>query len=109
MHTRPSPDRTCAGPMFVKYNIVLRAASGRVAALIRMAEELTKGNTYPTTLAVLNRSIVKLSMIQRADRVYRAPGGALPASFWQRDEYNACGGVEMAFLSATTSKQVGAS
>ena len=36
--------------------------------------------------------------------VYRAPGGALPASFWHRQPDGMHGGLEMGFMSTTTDK-----
>ena len=40
-----------------------------------------------------------------AVKVYRAPGGALPPSFWNPDEAGVLGGVEAAFMSTTTAKE----
>ena len=40
-----------------------------------------------------------------AVKVFRAPGGALPPSFWNPDEAGVLGGVEAAFMSTTTAKE----
>lgn len=39
-------------------------------------------------------------------KVYRAPGGALPNSFWARDPHTGVqGGLELAFMSTTVDKE----
>eukprot|EP00966_Prymnesium_polylepis_P251004 5804092-Prymnesium_polylepis.1 len=43
----------------------------------------------------------------RAETVYRAPGGLLPREFWVEDDASGTiGGVEFAFMSATTERAV---
>ena len=37
--------------------------------------------------------------------VYRAPGGALPPSFWYQQPEGVQGGLELAFMSTTTAKE----
>ena len=44
--------RLYTGPMYVKYNTILRAKSGLVPALAARAEEMCLGNLYPSTLQV---------------------------------------------------------
>ena len=78
----------------------------QVPILLERSEKLTQGNSYPTTLGVINGALVKLSMLTRCEKLYRAPGGALPPEFWAKGKTNVSGGVEMGFLSATTSKGV---
>ena len=62
------------------------------------------GNKYPMTLHVLSAAVVKLGKIVPAVTVYRAPGGALPKSFWKRSAKGTQGGLEAAFMSTTTAK-----
>lgn len=91
--------------MFVKYNSVLRGTVSDVTPLRNHFKMTCKGNSYPTTIHILSAAIIKLSKVQEACVVYRAPGGALPKSFWKKDDYGTCGGIEPAFLSTTTSKE----
>ena len=62
--------RLYTGPMFAKYNAVLRARTG-VDALARQCEELCQGNGYTTTLHAVNSAIVKLGKVTTAEKVYR--------------------------------------
>ena len=62
------------------------------------------GNRYATTLHVLCSAIVKLGKVVPVNTVYRAPGGALPASFWCKQPEGVQGGMELAFMSTTTAK-----
>jgi hypothetical protein len=86
---------------------------------------------YTTTIHVLNSAIIKLSREQQvvhaiditnianthafhsrfyeiqACRVYRGvSGGMLPREFWFKNEYGIRGGVELAFMSTTTNRDV---
>ena len=100
--------RLYTGPPFVKYNSVLRGAGSAesVPFLHRNFVEVCQGNTYASTLHVLSAAILKLSKITPAIKVYRAPGGALPESFWQRDQRSGVqGGLELAFMSTTSDKE----
>lgn len=96
--------------MFIKYNAVLRGKESvhkdTVAVLSEAFKTLCKGNLYPSTLAVINAAICKLSKITRISRVYRAPGGLLPDSFWTENQLGVIGGVEFAFMSATLERDV---
>lgn len=62
------------------------------------------GNTYVNTLHVLCAAILKLGKITSSATVYRAPGGALPTSFWCKSPEGVQGGLELAFMSTTTAK-----
>ena len=86
----------------MKYNAELRSHCG-VPALAMRCKELNSGNSYATTLHVLSAAIIKLGKIVPACTVYRAPGGALPNSFWYRSPEGVQGGLELAFMSTTTS------
>ena len=97
--------RLYTGPLFVKYNAVLRGTVSTVVPLINHFRRVCMGHLYPTTLHILSAAIIKCSKVQSASVVYRAPGGALPKSFWRLDAYGVRGGIEPAFLSTTTSKE----
>lgn len=72
--------RLYTGSMFVKHNAVLRSFT-RVEELEKDKVRLCKGNNYTTTLHTVNSAILKMSKIQRAEKVYRGLGGAaLPDS-----------------------------
>ena len=114
--------------MFVKYNGVLRGLDSEVAFLrdemVRLccsaevaaaygrgALEYTRArselNTYTTTLHAINSAIVKLSKLTRATTVYRGISGrVLPDEFWHPNEFGVKGGVEAAFMSTTTNREV---
>lgn len=102
--------RLYTGPLFIKYNAVLRGqqsdARRTVPVLKDAFERLCQGNTYTTTLHVINVAICKLSKITKISRVYRAPGGLLPEAFSSEDKFGVCGGVEFAFMSATLNRDV---
>ena len=53
-------------------------------------DELCKGNTYTTTIHLINSSIIKLSKLTAAMTVYRGlTGGVLPkALFWEANAEN---------------------
>ena len=44
--------RLYTGPMYVKYNTILRAKSGLVPALSARAQEMCRDNSYPSTFQV---------------------------------------------------------
>ena len=91
--------RLYTGPMFVKYNDLLR---GFGAAL-----EGCKGNAYVSTTHGINSAVVKMSKITRATKVYRGmTGGRLPPSFLTANEYGVKGGIEMSFMSTTYDRSV---
>ena len=94
--------------MFQKYNLVCRAAINEAPAFIKDDFAVScKGNTYTTTLHTLNSLIVKCSKLTKAVRVYRGTSrGVLPQSFWDENEHGVRGGVEAAFMSTTTSRDV---
>lgn len=96
--------RLYTGPLFRKYNAVMRASSG-VRFLENVFQDVCMGNRYATTIHVLTAAIVKLGKIVPADLVYRAPGGALPNSFWHKQPEGCQGGLELAFMSTTTRKK----
>jgi GGDEF domain-containing protein len=70
--------RLYTGPMFQKYNAVLRANAGDAKKTPKWMkdyfQQLCKGNRYTTTIWVLNSAIVKLKALTPAARVYRGFG-----------------------------------
>ena len=120
--------RLYTGPLFVKYNGVLRGlnaesqylrgemirlcCSGDVAARYKAGEtsfEAALGtmNKYTTTIHAINSCIVKSAKLTAASKIYRGIAGmALPPVFWTANEFGVRGGVERAFLSTTTDRSV---
>eukprot|EP00966_Prymnesium_polylepis_P130648 3022120-Prymnesium_polylepis.2 len=94
--------RLYTGPMFEKYNAVVRGLGSLSGRLRRAYSNLCNGNKYVTTLHVINNAVLKLGRLQRATTVYRGiSGGVLPEQFWTKDEFLVRGGIEMGFLSTT--------
>lgn len=90
--------------LFVKYNNILRA--GVCDDFLDFLDHVCRGNRYPTTIHVLAAAIMKLGKFSGAPRlVYRAPGGALPANFWQRAQNGTIGILEAGCLSTSTEKE----
>ena len=120
--------RLYTGPLFVKYNSVLRGLNSNVLFLQKAlvdyccdAEAVlqfnagtstyeqvkAKANLYTTTLHVINSGIVKTSKLTIAGKVYRGVSGlALPAEFWKPNAHGVRGGIEGAFMSTTTDRAV---
>ena len=120
--------RLYTGPLFVKYNSVLRGLNSKVGFLQKQlvglccaaegSEQLDAGdidfvqakdkvNRYTTTLHVINSGIVKTSKLTFASKVYRGVSGmALPDAFWQANSHGVRGGIEGAFMSTTTDRRV---
>lgn len=94
--------RAYTGPIYIKYNGVLRAA---LTGDFEFLDLTLKGNRYPTTLHVLAAAILKLGRLTTARVIYRAPGGALPSNFWKRSSNGTIGFIEVGCLSASTDKQ----
>ena len=120
--------RLYTGPLFVKYNSVLRGLNSEVGFLqkqlvglccaaevsdqlaageISFAQAKGKVNRYTTTLHVINSGIVKTSKLTFAGKVYRGVAGmALPDAFWQANADGVRGGIEGAFMSTTKDRRV---
>ena len=114
--------------MFVKYNSVLRGLRSKspflrssmvtlccpkavtdkyVAGSIEFDEARRSVNKYPTTLHSINSSVIKLSKLTRATKIYRGISGmALPDEFWKPNEFDVRGGIESAFMSTTLDSKV---
>ena len=123
--------RLYTGPLFTKYNSVLRGVDSTsdflqtqfisLCCAKEVGERFEKSdksstdfsaakahaNLYTSTLHAINSTIVKMSKLTRAATVYRGIANkALPAKFWEKNEFGVCGGVEAAFMSTTTMRDV---
>ena len=95
----------CGAQMYMKYNIVLRSKS-KDAAMVKLADKLTMGNGYPTTIHAINSCVIKLSKLTKAGKIWRGiRDAALPESFWVPNEMGVRGGIEYAFSSATSDRE----
>eukprot|EP00966_Prymnesium_polylepis_P250740 5798002-Prymnesium_polylepis.1 len=83
--------RLYTGPMYKLYNNTLR-------------KQLF--GTFVTTIHSINSGIVKLSKLTKATTVYRGVSGLLPNEFWEESEDGVLGGVERAFMSTSTQRDV---
>ena len=89
---------THTGPMYVKYNAVLRGLAAR-------------GSTsYCATLHLICSALRKLSRVSPPPPgllLYRGNGGmALPDDFLAPDEQGCVGGTDVALMSTTTDRNV---
>jgi hypothetical protein len=96
--------RLYTGPMYKHYNTVLRTSiKGHSSLPQTPAPHLN----YVTTIHAINSAILKLSRIQRAEKVYwGVADGVLPDKFWCENEFGVRGGVEAGFRSTTTNRDV---
>ena len=93
-----------AGPIYAKYNAVLRAKS-KDPYLVSIAKALCKGNNYATSIHATNSCVLKLSKLTKACKVWRGIKDAkLPKAFWVPNEMGVRGGIEYGFSSTTTDK-----
>ena len=97
--------RLYTGPMFTKYNGVLRAHS-KIPFFVSENERRCRGNSYGTTIHAINSCVLKLSKLQRVQKVYRGMASmALPDQFLRADKFTGVtGGVEFGFSSSTTER-----
>mmetsp|Transcript_24188 Transcript_24188/g.70892 ORF Transcript_24188/g.70892 Transcript_24188/m.70892 type:complete len:652 (-) Transcript_24188:3-1958(-) len=100
--------RLYTGPMFQKYNCVMRGVGdGRPDWAQQLFQELCQGNTYTTTIWVINSVIVKLGKLTVPEKVYRGVSGrGLPKSMQEKGSGSGVGGVDVAFLSTTVDREV---
>ncbi|KOO20837.1 achain structural determinant protein [Chrysochromulina tobinii] len=97
--------RLYTGPMYMKYNAVLRAKSGN-PYLQQQCRILCKENDYPTSIHATNSCVLKLSKLTKAGKVWRGiKDGTLPKEFWVPNEMGVRGGIEYGFSSTTTDKK----
>ena len=93
--------------MFEKYNGVLRAMPGKVPPFVSKYMQLCDGNRYVATLHACSGLLCKLGRLTSAAKVYRGiSGGALPKTFFEKNEFNVRGGIEYAFTSTTLNREV---
>jgi hypothetical protein len=102
--------RLYSGPLYVKYNVVLRSAEAPRARqlhaeLLEHANSMLEGNRYPTTIHVLSAAIMKLARINSSRNVYRAPGANLPPDFFDAASNGTIGIIEPGCLSTSSSKE----
>ena len=109
------------GPLFVKYNGVLRGLQSESPflrnAMIKLCcpadifAAYTSGtvtfetardkhlNRYTTTIHGINSAVIKIGKLTKATKVFRGVSGMkLPENFWEPNEYLVRGGVEPAFM-----------
>ena len=120
--------RLYTGPLFVKYNGVLRGLNSAVpflvssmvklccakavadafaAGTLSMAQAKQQVNKYTTTLHCINSAILKLSKLTVATKVYRGISGmVLPQQFREANKHGVRGGIESAFMSTTVDREV---
>ena len=96
--------RLFTGPMYAKYNEVLRVTTLQEGAAQPVeGTAALEANTYSTTIGLLISGLIKLGRISsppRSRRAYRGLAGLdLPSAFFTSDEQGFCGVVEPAFLS----------
>ena len=85
--------RLYTGPMYVWYNV-------------RVLRKGLKGQ-FVTTIHCISSAIVKMAKLQKTATVYRGvSGGVLPESFFTPDANGSVGGVEAAFMSTSTNREV---
>ena len=100
--------RLYTGPMFVKYNGVLRGKNLSFAAWC-LGKDLCDGNHYIDTIHSINLALLKLAKIVKAEKLYRGMGGMrLSKQFLELDKYLIAGGVEFGFMSTTVDHEVAA-
>ena len=75
------------------------------AAMLKLAKELTRGNSYTTTIHAINSCVIKLSKLTKAGKVWRGIKDAkLPPEFWVPNAMGIKGGIEFGFSSTTTDR-----
>ena len=97
--------RLYTGPMYMKYNAVLRAKS-KDPYLHSQWKQLCKGNNYATSIHACNSCVLKLSKLTKAGKVWRGIKDAkLPKEFWVPNAMGVRGGIEYGFSSTTTDRE----
>ncbi|CAK0823877.1 unnamed protein product [Prorocentrum cordatum] len=105
--------RLYTGPMFQKYNAVLRGGALNMQQPTKMVSEFANlccSNRYVTTIHAISSAVVKLGKRTRTTAVFRGfKDGRLPDSFTTPNADGVCGGIECGFLSTTTNRAVATS
>jgi ribosomal protein L29 len=94
--------RLYTGPMYTKYNGVLRERHRRSST------DSNPSSSYVTTLHALSSGIIKLAKTEKPCTVFRGLAKCtLPKRFWEKDKTsNVRGGVEYGCLSTSRSREV---
>mmetsp|Transcript_3500 Transcript_3500/g.7457 ORF Transcript_3500/g.7457 Transcript_3500/m.7457 type:complete len:1156 (+) Transcript_3500:3-3470(+) len=105
------PEVLCArlytGPLYEKYNAVLRGLPRKVDFFEKKFNQLCKGNRYTNTLHAINSVLVTLGRITEATPLYFGVSDHnLSKDFTKPDKYMIAGGIEFGFRSATVDKNV---
>ena len=58
----------CATWQYIKYNTVLRSKT-QDPSMLKLVRDMTKGNTYTTTIHAINSCVIKLSKLTKAGKV----------------------------------------
>jgi len=104
--------RIYTGPMGTKYQKMIRTyTAGKYQGQEWRFEEerrMCMGNKYPTTIHVIQSAIAKLGKINPSQKGYSGlEAMLLPERFWDdHPDLNAKGGVEGAFMSLSTNRDV---
>ena len=116
------------GPLFVKYNGIMRGLGCEVPSLQEQMVKLCcsrgaaaafekraitfemaceRANKYVTTLHAINSAVVKLSKLTKVTKVYRGMSGmTLPEQFMKSNEVGVRGGIETSFMSTSVDRNV---
>eukprot|EP00298_Acanthocystis_sp_HF-20_P018268 c21929_g2_i1.p1 GENE.c21929_g2_i1~~c21929_g2_i1.p1 ORF type:complete len:546 (+),score=191.20 c21929_g2_i1:25-1638(+) len=102
--------RLYTGPMFKKYNDLLRKLGKESVQKLdskAATDETKQKSAFCTTIHLISSGLIKLSKIQPAFTLYRGISKLkFPERFWKADKYNVKGGVEFGFTSCTTNREV---
>jgi hypothetical protein len=97
--------RTDTGPLYEKYNLVLRSKSGNPFLTGRF-DEVCQGTHYCTSLHSINSCIIKMSKLMKAQPIYRGSTRAkLPHAFLHANAFGIKGGIEYGFTSTTVERE----
>ena len=97
--------RLYTGPMFMKFNVVMRGASavpgkllGKPQWAVDKFKEECRGNKYSTTISAVNSAIIKLSKQTTVNKVYRGVSGfGLPKILTTKNEHNVTVGLLLSY------------
>lgn len=96
--------RLYTGPMYMKYNAVLRELTGDpfLVKAFKSCCGPAPFNRYVSTIHAINSCIIKMCKLTKAGKVYRGTCyGKLPEEFWVPNAEGVLGGIEFGFQSTT--------
>ena len=96
--------RLYTGPMYFKYNAVLRQFTGDpfLVDAWKKACGPAPYNNYVSTIHAINSCVIKLCKLTKAGKVWRGTCyGKLPEEFWVPNSEGVLGGIEYGFQSTT--------